>query len=75
MFNEAERVADVRESRSVDEAIINNSRGRKYWIDLLEADVTFLSEEMKGQPADVTGEIIYMPRTEGISSTQIRGSK
>lgn len=75
MFSEAERVADVRQSRSVDEVRVNYSLGRKYWIDSLKADVTFLSEEMKGQPSDATGEIMYMPRTEGISSTQMRGQK
>lgn len=75
MFNEKERMDDVRQSRSVDEVRVNYSLGRKYWIDSLKTDVTFLSEEMKGQPSDATGEIIYMPRTEGISSTQMRGQK
>lgn len=72
---EDERYSDVIQSKSVDIALINYDSPRKLWVETLKIDVLFLSEEMRGQEVDVPCEIIYMPRTKGISSTQMRGEK
>jgi len=71
-FDELLRIEDVRELRCVDEVYSNSSTDRNEWIRVIEASVIFVSAAMDGK--GFICETVRVPRTEGISSTSLRGS-
>lgn len=68
------RIGIVQVCESVDEVVRNDGTFRANWARSLGADIVFLSEEVApsrmGIPADIT--VVHMPRTPGVSSTELR---
>lgn len=83
IINEQERLALVKELRSVDEVILCDTLDKMNVYKFLKFDVIFIGDDWKGserwkqteidlQPMGV--EVVYLKHTEGISSTMVRES-
>jgi len=78
-FSLQERIEDIASIKYVDAVDIQSlTMGKKELVKKHKADVIFVGNDwnkdtFKG--ANLGVEVVYLPRTEGISSTQIRGDK
>ena len=73
IIRETERVQMVNSLKCVDDAYLIDFRAP---VDMREADVYFVSEMLKGKklymvPTGRLGDVIYLPYTEGISTTAV----
>lgn len=71
-FDELSRVHDIGELKSVDKVFINSGVDRNSWIRAVGASIIFVSASTDGK--GFICETIRIPRTEGVSSTSLRGS-
>jgi len=69
-----QRVDDVFDVATVGTVFVNDDRPRAEFVATIAADVVFLSEEVRPSRLDVGDgpEVMWMPRTPGISSGQLR---
>ena len=73
---EIERVKDLRGIKYLKNVFIRTEKiNRDFYVKMLKPDVLILGSDWKGKKWEGEGlgvKIIYLPRTEGISSTDIR---
>jgi glycerol-3-phosphate cytidylyltransferase-like family protein len=65
-----DRLADLRDLRTVDAVLAGDGRSKAAWAKLLGADVIFVGPETVRAPW--AGTTVWLPRTPGISSTLLR---
>lgn len=82
VINENDRREIVESIRYVDKCVINQTRDKLELYNLYHFDVVFIGDDWKGtdrwnkieKDLNAVGvDVIYVPYTKGISSTQIRG--
>ena len=78
---ESERVEIVRNIKAVDEAVIAHTLNKKVAFDNYHFDVIFIGDDWKGNPrweetrremAELGVDLVFLPHTNGISSTELR---
>ncbi len=79
---EQERAEIVRNIKAVDECVIATTLDKLHALDLYHYDVIFIGDDWKGNPRwEQTGkdlaargvDLIFLPHTDGISSTKLTG--
>ena len=81
VFSEEDRRVIVENLKAVDEAVIVNTLDKEVALEQFRFDAIFIGDDWKGNPRwEKTGEIlgekgvdlVFLPHTEGISSTILR---
>lgn len=81
VINEADRVAIVEAIRYVDQVVLQQDMDKLDAVKKYHADVVFVGSDWKGtdvwkayelQFASVGCDVVYLPHTDGISSTELR---
>ena len=81
VIGESDRVEIIRNLKSVDMAIIVTTLDKRVIWDEYHFDAVFIGDDWKGNErwiqtenelAEVGAEVVYLPHTEGISSTTLR---
>lgn len=84
VINETDRAEIVRNIKAVDEAVIVHTLDKEEALRLFHFDAIFIGDDWKGNPRwEQTGidlarhgvDLIFLPHTEGISSTSLRPDK
>lgn len=84
VINENERAEIVRNIKSVDEVVIAHDLDKLSAFSLYHFDVIFIGDDWKGNPrweqtridlAEIGVDLIFLPHTEGVSSTELRPSE
>ena len=81
IINEEERRRIIEAIKGVDKAVINRFRDKKKLWELHHFDVVFIGDDWKGterwnrfekELGELGVDVVYVPYTQGISTTQIR---
>lgn len=81
VVNENDRLKIVQNIKAVDDAVIADTLDKGVQLDKYDYDVIFIGDDWKGNPrwertieqlAKRGVEVVFLPRTEGISSTKMR---
>ena len=81
VISEEERAAIVANIKAVDEVVITHTLDKEVALDLYHFDVIFIGNDWEGNPrweqtridlARHNVDLIFLPHTEGISSTELR---
>lgn len=84
VINEKERAEIVRNIKCVDEVVIANTLDKKKALEFYNFDVIFIGDDWKGNPrwaqtkidlAKYGVDLVYLPHTNGISSTILRSKE
>ena len=84
VINQEERRIIVENLKAVDKCVIVNTLDKTELLGILHFDVVFIGDDWKGSPrwiqtqidlADLGVDVIYLPHTDGISSTILRLEK
>ena len=72
-YTQDERLAIVEACKYVDEVFLEDSLNKKVaYINEYKADVLIMGDDWSGKFDNMPCEVIYLPRTEGISSSSLR---
>src|SRR5690625_116750 len=73
VFSEAQRLAYVSALKHVDEVFVEESLELKdHYIKTYSADLLVMGDDWAGKFDWVSCDVVYLPRTEGVSSTEIK---
>ncbi len=81
VINEADRAEIVRNIKAVDEVVIARTLDKEKALELYHFDAIFIGDDWKGNPrweqtkVDLARhgvDLVFLPHTEGVSSTQLR---
>lgn len=84
VINEIERQAIVKNIKAVDDCIITTTLDKVTMWNKLHFDAIFIGDDWKGNPRweqtvidlkKINVDVVFLPRTEGISSTMLRLEK
>ena len=84
VINEAERMEIVRNIKAVDEVVLAETLDKRIQHDKIGFDVIFIGSDWKGNPRwEATKqemqkegvEVVFLPHTEGVTSTMLRTVK
>lgn len=81
VIDQESRKEIIKNLKAVDEAVIANTLDKEVQLSKIGFDVIFIGDDWKGNPrwnqtekdlAKYNVDVVYLPRTEGISSTDLR---
>ena len=81
VIGENERLAIVENIKAVDEAVMADTLDKCEMLEKLHFDAVFIGDDWKGHPrwteteqalASFGVDVVYLPHTEGVSSTELR---